>query len=259
MRAPSGAFLDPVVVESLRITTIGKDTSVYIEIYRRLRRLIESGVLKAGDPLPSESALSSIMCVGRTSLRTALSILYEDGYIETVRGKGSCVTGDGRKEKHRRNFPSEILLPPERIALLGDVRVADGRLEYVRGDDFLTDKLAPAPGKEILQFQQMYYLNEKPAVLSFYYFVNDLFPVALTDSLDKVYSELAAALSAKTVTAEYECLPIRSSKPSGLQRLLPRGMQTLVTTQYIGSNGIVAFCKDYYNTEVMRFRFALRK
>ena len=37
------------------------------------------------------------------------------------------------------------------------------------------------------------------------------------------------------------------------------GMQTLVTTQYIGSNGIIAFCKDYYNTEVMRFRFALRK
>lgn len=105
MRAPAAAFLDPVVADSLRITTIEKDTNVYIEIYRRLRRLIESGVLKSGDPLPSESALSSIMCVGRTSLRTALSILYEDGYIETVRGKGSCVTGANRKEKYRRTLP----------------------------------------------------------------------------------------------------------------------------------------------------------
>lgn len=259
MRIPAGAFLDPVVVESLRITTIGKDTSVYIEIYRRLRRLIESGVLKAGDPLPSESALSSIMCVGRTSLRTALSILYEDGYIETVRGKGSCVTGDSRKEKYRRNFPSDILLPPGRISLLGELTVPESKLEYVRGDDFLTDTLSPAPGREILQFQQLYCLNGKPAMLSFYYFVDDLFPFSINDSTDKVYDGMAAALSAKIVTAEYECLPIRSSKPAGLQRLLPRGMQTLVTTRLIGNNGILAFCKDYYNSEVMRFRFALRK
>ena len=92
MREPTGAFLEPAVADFLRITTISKDTSVYIEIYRRLRSLIERGILKAGDPLPGEAALSSMMCVGRTSLRTALSILYEDGYIETVRGKGMFVS-----------------------------------------------------------------------------------------------------------------------------------------------------------------------
>ena len=166
MRDPAAAFLDPVVADSLRITTIDKGTNVYIEIYRRLRRLIESGVLKSGDPLPSESALSSIMCVGRTSLRTALSILYEDGYIETVRGKGSCVTGASRKEKYRRTFPAEILLPPERIALVGELGVKQGAVDIVRGDEFLTEKLSPAPGHEIVQLQQLYTLNEKPAVLS---------------------------------------------------------------------------------------------
>lgn len=259
MRTPAAAFLDPVVADFLRITTIEKDTNVYIEIYRRLRRLIESGVLKAGDALPGETALSSLMCVGRTSLRTALSILYEDGYIETVRGKGSCVTGDSRKEKYRRNFPSDILLPPERIALLGKMTAGAYMLDYVRGDEFLTDKLAPAPGKEIVQFQQLYYLDDKPAVLSFYYFVDDLLPASIEEGPEKIYEELAATLSARTVTAEYECLAIRSTNPSGLHQQLPRGVQTLVTTQYIGNGGIVAWCKDYYNNEVMRFRFALRK
>ena len=259
MRAPAAAFLDPVVADSLRITTIEKDTNVYIEIYRRLRRLIESGVLKSGDPLPSESALSSIMCVGRTSLRTALSILYEDGYIETVRGKGSCVTGANRKEKYRRTFPDSILLPPERIALVGELGVKQGTIDIVRGDDFLTDKLSPAPGHEIVQLQQLYSLNDKPAVLSFYYFVDDLVPVDPSDSPEKLYYALAAELQAKTLAAEYECLPIRTTNPSGLHLMLPRGIQTLVTTQYIGTGGIIAFCKDYYNSEVMRFRFAMRK
>lgn len=259
MRAPAAPFLDPRIADSLRITTIEKDTCVYIEIYRRLRHLIESGVLKPGDPLPSESALSSIMCVGRTSLRTALSILYEDGYIETVRGKGSCVTGDIRKEKSRRNFPSDILLPPDRISRLGELTVNQGLCEYIRGDDFLIQKLAPTQGQDIVQFQQLYCLNGKPAILSFYYFSTDLFPFDLSDSPESIYERLADELNAKTLTAEYECLPIRMVNPSGLHQLLPRGVQSLVTTQYVGANGVLAFCKDYYNTEVMRFRFALRK
>ena len=259
MRDPAAAFLDPVVADSLRITTIDKGTNVYIEIYRRLRRLIESGVLKSGDPLPSESALSSIMCVGRTSLRTALSILYEDGYIETVRGKGSCVTGASRKEKYRRTFPAEILLPPERIALVGELGVKQGAVDIVRGDGFLIDKLSPAPGHEIVQLQQIYTLNDKPAVLCFYYFVANLFPMDPSDGPEELYHALAAELQAKTMTAEYECLPIRTTNPSGLHLMLPRGIQTLVTTRYIGTGGVIAFCKDYYNNEVLRFRFAMRK
>ena len=63
----------------------------------------------------------------------------------------------------------------------------------------------------------------------------------------------------KGLTAEYECVPIRSTNPSGLHQLLPRGVQTLVTTQYIGADGPFAFGKDYYNCDVMRFRFAMRK
>lgn len=259
MRESAAAFLDSKIAESLRITTIDKNTCVYIEIYRRLRNLIASGTLKPGDPLPSESALASIMCVGRSSLRTALSLLSEDGYIETVRGRGSCVTSDSRKEKYRRTFPADILLPPDRISLLGDLTVKQGLFDFVVGDEFLNQKLTPAQDQKIVQLQQLYYLNDKPAILSFYYFTTELFPFSTDDSPQEVYQKMAAALNAKILTAEYECVPIRMVNPSGLYQALPRGVQSLITTQYIGSSGILAFCKDYYNSEVMRFRFALQK
>lgn len=259
MREPASVFLDPAIAASLRITTISKDTNVYIEIYRRLRSLIERGILKPGDPLPGEAALSAMMCVGRTSLRTALSILYEDGYIETVRGKGSCVSGDSRNEQYRRRFPTDILLAPERIALLGELSVLDTQCDLVRGDEFLIGKVAAAPGGAVVQFQQVYCLNEKPAVLSFFYVAVDRFPAAVTDDPAQIYAALHELLHMRTLTAEYECVPIRSTNPSGLHQLLPRGVQTLVTTQYIGADGPFAFGKDYYNCDVMRFRFAMRK
>ena len=261
MREPASAFLDPAIAASLRITTISKDTNVYIEIYRRLRSLIKRGILKPGDPLPGEAALSSMMCVGRTSLRTALSILYEDGYIETVRGKGSCVSGDSRKEQYRRRFPTDILLVPERIALLGTCSVIDSMYDIVRDDEFLLGKVfpAPKPTDEVVQFQQLYCLNDKPAVMSLFYFANGKLPLGADDDPAQIYQAMREYIHARTVTAEYECLPIRSTNPTGLHQLLPRGIQTLVTTQYIAADGPFAFSKDYYNCDVMRFRFAIGK
>lgn len=259
MRKPAAAFLDPAIAESLRIRTVNKDTCVYIEIYRRLRHLIVNDIIKPGDSLPSEDALSSMMCVGRSSLRTALSLLIEDGYIETVRGRGSCVASNTLAQKLRRDFPTDIILPPERISLLGECSVRQQACDFISGDDFLTQKLMPGQGQQIVQLQQLYYLNDKPAILSCFYFSTDLFPVSETDSPEDVYQKFASALSIKALAAEYECVPIRMVNPSGLSQALPRGIQSLVTTEYFGANGILAFCKDYYNSDVMRFRIALRK
>ena len=89
-------FADPAIRKQLKITTISRDTPVYIEIYRRIQRLIRQNLLQFGDQLPGEHELAAIMGVGRTSLRTALSILYEDGYIRTRKGKGSFVADNSR-------------------------------------------------------------------------------------------------------------------------------------------------------------------
>lgn len=259
MRKPAEAFFDPAIIHALRITTVSKGTNISIEIYRRLRSLIEQGVLKAGDSLPSESALASIMCVGRTSLRTALSILYEDGYIETIRGKGSYVSGGNFMDQHLRMFPTDILLASERIALLGELRVQSTMCDIVRGDAFLSDMLGLDPGDEIVQFQQLYCLNGTPAVLSFYYFSNLLLPVSAADEPQQIYQSLAGLLHAQTLAAKYECLSVRSTAPMGLHRLLPRKSQTLVTTQFVGTDGPIVFSKDYYNNDIMRFRFSMGK
>ena len=56
-------------------------------VIRRISQAIISGVLKPGDQLPVEAELASQFNVAQMTLRQALSILRDLGYIETVRGR----------------------------------------------------------------------------------------------------------------------------------------------------------------------------
>ena len=61
------------------------------EIYQNLRQAIISGHLKAGDRLPMEYDLAKSCGVARGTLRLALQLLEEDGYLERVKSKGTFI------------------------------------------------------------------------------------------------------------------------------------------------------------------------
>ncbi|MFD0697432.1 GntR family transcriptional regulator [Paenibacillus sp. GCM10027628] len=65
--------------------------SLYAEIYDKILKLINTGVYPVGSKLPSEVELSKTMKVSRMTLRQSLSLLQEDGYIETIHGQGSFI------------------------------------------------------------------------------------------------------------------------------------------------------------------------
>jgi len=60
-------------------------------VAERIERLIVDGVLKAGQPLPSERRLVEKLGVSRTALREGLKLLRARGIIETSHGRGSYV------------------------------------------------------------------------------------------------------------------------------------------------------------------------
>jgi DNA-binding GntR family transcriptional regulator len=63
----------------------------YRAIANDLRALIDSGELKAGDLLPSESALTERYGVARGTVRQALAELRGAGLVEAVHGRGQYV------------------------------------------------------------------------------------------------------------------------------------------------------------------------
>lgn len=63
----------------------------YIEIYRDILEKIKSGEYKINSCLPTEKELSIIYNCSRDTIRKALNILLQNGYIQKIKGRGSLV------------------------------------------------------------------------------------------------------------------------------------------------------------------------
>ncbi|MCJ7624482.1 MAG: GntR family transcriptional regulator [Anaerolineaceae bacterium] len=64
---------------------------LYLQLKKKLIEGIISGVYKPGEKLPSERILSEELKISRMTVREALKILNNDGYIYTQVGKGTFV------------------------------------------------------------------------------------------------------------------------------------------------------------------------
>jgi GntR family transcriptional regulator/GntR family frlABCD operon transcriptional regulator len=68
-----------------------KETPQYRKLYEQLRRHIVNSIYKKGDILPSENELCAVNNVTRPTVRKALDMLANDGFIKKHQGLGSVV------------------------------------------------------------------------------------------------------------------------------------------------------------------------
>lgn len=116
----------------------------YIPIYNRLYDDIVQGVYEKGSLLPSENVLSEKYHVSRNTLRQALTILNQDGYIYKKQGKGTYVSYDSEKKKKDKiyNYLTEDALD-EIVRITMDynfgppTRIAKKKLELKDGEEVL--------------------------------------------------------------------------------------------------------------------------
>lgn len=74
--------------------------NIYLNIYNEYAEKIQTGLLEPGTKLPSESELTEQYGTTRETVRKALNLLSQNGYIHKIMGKGSYVLDIGRM-----NFP----------------------------------------------------------------------------------------------------------------------------------------------------------
>ncbi|WP_079528661.1 trehalose operon repressor [Halobacillus hunanensis] len=70
----------------------------FIVIYNDLVQAIRQGEFTAGDTLPSENELALRFSTSRETIRKALNLLSQNGYIQKVRGKGSVILDHSKFE-----------------------------------------------------------------------------------------------------------------------------------------------------------------
>lgn len=70
---------------------MSKTTTAYKKVYTEIRKAIDNGEYPAGSLLPTETQLEEKYSVSRITIRKAISMLSEDGYVTVKQGKGTTV------------------------------------------------------------------------------------------------------------------------------------------------------------------------
>ena len=105
---------------------------IYEQITTQIKELILTGELQPGQKLPSIRALATGLRISAITTKRAYTDLEAQGFIETVQGKGSFVTGGNvelLREERRRQIEQRLM------RLVDDARSAD------IGDDELREMM----------------------------------------------------------------------------------------------------------------------
>lgn len=158
----------------------GDARSPYRQVADALRAEIESGALRAGDPLPSNTSIMDRFKVASSTAQRAVRTLTSEGLVESVPGRGVFV----RKKLPWRVVSSRYLsVPPEderdRWTTEGtkDGRRADQQIAFVgevEPPDEVADHLGlPDAGTAVVRRRVMF-LDDEPVELTDTYYPTDL-------------------------------------------------------------------------------------
>jgi Transcriptional regulators len=243
--------------EKLKIENVSKGTPLYIVAYRKIRELIVDGTFKTGEKLIPEAELADMLKIGRTSLRTAFSLLYEDNYLKTYQGKGTYVVYD--KDNSADQFPENYIMPRRRLERVNSaVQILDDQLRTNTPDEFLNEILKVDDSSTVF-FQRTYSIDgTTPALVMQTYFLPELYPELdygnpdaleawlehfLREKVDHVTLMVALTFS-DTIGRTFK---IRNNKGN-------KEAFSLITSVWRGREGEpFLFSKDYYNDNIVRF------
>lgn len=80
------------------------DKPIYEQIVTQIKNAIISGELESGAALPSLRYLAKELRVSLISTKRAYEELEKDGFIESIQGKGSFVTGKNKELMKEEQF-----------------------------------------------------------------------------------------------------------------------------------------------------------
>lgn len=95
---------------------------IYEQITKQIKNLIFSGELSAGDSLPSIRNLAQELKISVITTKRAYEELEQEGFIETIPGKGSYIAGQNKellREKRIKLIEDKLLEALEESQLIG--------------------------------------------------------------------------------------------------------------------------------------------
>ncbi len=141
---------------------------LYKQLSDILMNLIEDGVYKTGDIIPSEKQLSQEYQVSRITIRQALSELSNKNYIEPMRGIGTVVTYGKIKEIYKNNMSLTEEMRSKGI----EISTSFCELKEIKPNKNLQKILADNGKDKVYELIRVRCFNGSPFVVSYTYIKN---------------------------------------------------------------------------------------
>jgi GntR family transcriptional regulator len=231
---------------------------LYVLVYNQLLDKIESGELAEGSMLPPESKLSQLLGVSRATLRQALLILKEDGFITNLQGSGTYIS----KNISRIGLGLENLVSIPEMLGGGEIEVRQLTLNLEHPDSVLKNVLKLEDHELLVVLERVYARDDDLLAYAITFIPNTrlLVPVTLNSAqsvLDYTHnelvegSEMAVSKINATVTGGFiaECLDLDKGE-----------VLLLLEDCLIDSEGLpLALTKLYFRTDMVNFTINRRK
>ena len=149
--------------------------SIYEDIYRDLKNKIENNTFAYQELLPPENTLIQVYGCSRNTLRRAVGLLVNDGYVQTMQGKG--VRNIYQPSEQTAFTIGEIETFTESAARNGQqARTCVALFTEL----CLNQKQAAMTGfpenAEVYYIQRIHYLDDVPLIINHNYFLKEAVP-----------------------------------------------------------------------------------
>ena len=174
----------------------------FFDIYMDLRNKIEHAEFETGSLLPSEKTLSDHYHVSRETIRKALALLLEGGYIQKKQGKGSIVL-----DIRRFNFPVSGLTSFKELQdsqqIPNETIVIKNKLETL--PEFLAENLKVDPGREVISLFRLRKIAGEVVIMDKDYLFHDIIEQIPSEAAENsIYAYLENELGLNIAYAKKE-------------------------------------------------------
>lgn len=176
--------------------------AIYETIYKDLKQKIESNVFTYQELLPSENTFIQTYHCSRNTLRRAVSRLVNDGYVQTMQGKGvrniyqptaQTAFTIGEIESFRESAARNGHHSSTRVLLFTEFAVNEKQALYT----------GFSAGAEVYYIQRLHYLDGIPLILNHNYFLKEAVPGLTKDIAENsIYEYLEQTLHMTIVNSK---------------------------------------------------------
>lgn len=174
----------------------------FLAIYNDLLLQIRKGTFQPNDKLPSENELSQRYQTSRETIRKALNLLSEHGYIQKIKGKGSIVLDVGKYD-----FPVSGLVSFKELAqkMKKPARTIVHELEVVKPDEYIRKHLGVPNKDEVWKVIRSREIEGEKIILDKDFFHRKFVPLLTRDICeDSIYEYIEKELKLKISFAKKE-------------------------------------------------------